>query len=116
MSHQSDHDRHAVVGGVDTHKALHVAAVVDEQDRPLGSATFPTTTRGYKDLLAWMQSFGELSRVGVESTGTYGAGLLRYLQRSGVEVLEVTSPDKTARHKRGKSDEIDAENAAHAAY
>jgi hypothetical protein len=25
--------RHRVVGGVDTHKDLHVAAVVDEQDR-----------------------------------------------------------------------------------
>lgn len=105
-----------VVGGVDTHKALHVAAVVDAHDRLVGSMSFPTTTHGYKALLAWMQSFGEVSRVGVECTGTYGAGLLRYLQRSGVKVLEVTSPDKMVRHKRGKNDTIDAGNAAHAAY
>lgn len=105
-----------VVGGVDTHKVIHVAAVVDEHDRVLGSKTFATTTHGYKSLLTWMRSFGELERVGMECTGTYGAGLLRYLQRCHVETLEVTSPDKTARRKRGKDDVIDAENAAHAAF
>jgi transposase len=42
--------------------------------------------------------------------------LLRYLQKSGVTVLEVTTPDKTDRRKRGKDDVIDAQNAAHAAF
>tara|TARA_R110002111_G_scaffold257152_1_gene325181 strand:+ start:254 stop:1333 length:1080 start_codon:yes stop_codon:yes gene_type:complete len=111
------HKAHSpVVGGVDTHKIIHVAAVVDEHDRVLGSKTFATTTHGYKSLLTWMRSFGELERVGMECTGTYGAGLLRYLQRCDVKTLEVTSPDKTARRKRGKDDVIDAENAAHAAF
>jgi transposase len=105
-----------VVGGVDTHKAMHVAAVVDEHDRVLGSAAFATTPHGYKNLLIWLKSFGEVSRVGIECTGTYGAGLLRYLQRARIEVLEVTSPDKTTRRKRGKDDTIDAESAAHAAF
>lgn len=104
-----------VVGGVDTHKDLHVAAVVDERDSVLGSQCFATTRHGYKQMLAWMRSFGPLRRVGVEATGTYGAGLLRYLQRAGVEVLEVTTPDKGDRRKRGKSDDLDAQNAAHAA-
>lgn len=63
-------------------------------------------------MLNWMQSFGE----GVECTGTYGAGLLRYLQQFDIEILEVTAPDKTDRRKRGKDDTIDAENAAHAAF
>lgn len=67
-------------------------------------------------MLAWMCSFGTVERVGVECTGTYGAGLMRYLQRAGVEILEVTAPDKTDRRKRGKDDTIDAENAAHAAF
>ena len=40
-------------------------------------------------MLAWMRSFGTVRRVGIESTGTYGAGLLRYLQQAGVEALEV---------------------------
>ncbi|HAV8126501.1 TPA: IS110 family transposase, partial [Escherichia coli] len=66
--------------------------------------------------LAWMTSFGALKRIGVECTGTYGSGLLRYLQNAGLEVLEVTAPDRMERRKRGKSDTIDAECAAHAAF
>lgn len=105
-----------VVGGVDTHKDLHVAAVVDERDRVLTSECFATTRHGYEQMLDWMRSFGELTQVGVECTGTYGAGLLRYLEQAHVTVLEVTTPDKTDRRKRGKDDRIDAENAAHAAF
>ena len=67
-------------------------------------------------MLAWMRSFGTLQRIGVEATGTYGAGLLRYMQQAGIEVLEVTTPDKHDRRKRGKNDDLDAQNAAHAAF
>ena len=102
-----------VTGGVDTHKDLHVAAIVDEHDRVLASQCFATTRHGYKQMLAWMRSFGPLRRVGVEATGTYGAGLLRYLQKAGVEVLEVTTPDRQDRRRRGKNDDLDAQNAAH---
>jgi hypothetical protein len=84
-----------IVAGVDTHKDLHVAAVVDDYDRLLASECFASTRQGYKKMLAWMRSFGELDRVGIECTGTYGAGLLRYLQQAGVLVLEVTAPDMT---------------------
>jgi transposase len=105
-----------VVGGVDTHKDLHVAAVVDEHDHVLASQSFATTRQGYRQMLAWMRSFGQLRCIGVEATGTYGAGLLRYMQNAGVEVLEVTTPDKHDRRKRGKNDDLDAQNAAHAAF
>lgn len=105
-----------VIGGVDTHKDLHSATVVDAHDRVLAHEYFPTTRHGYKTMLRWMRSFGPLDRVGIECTGTYGAGLLRYLQKADVEVLEVTTPDKTVRRQRGKDDALDAENAAHAAY
>jgi transposase len=97
-----------VVGGVDTHKDLHVAAVVDEHDRALGTQCFATTRQGYRQMLAWMRSFGQLRCIGVEATGTYGAGLLRSMQNAGVEVLEVTTPDKHDRRKRGKNDDLDA--------
>src|ERR1700729_871730 len=107
-------ERH-IVGGVDTHKDLHVAAVVDEQDRILGTRSFPTTRQGYRQMLAWMLSFGELQRIGIESTGSYGAGLLRFMQQAKVVVLEVTTPDKQDRRRRGKNDDLDAQNAAHAA-
>ena len=116
MERDAENEGRHVVGGVDTHKDLHVAAVVDEQDRVLASRCFPTTRHGYKQMLAWMRSFGLLQRVGVEATGTYGAGLLRYLQRAGVKVLEVTAPDTQDRRRRGKNDDLDAQNAAHAAF
>src|ERR687894_1409161 len=105
-----------VVGGVDTHKDLHVAAVVDEQDRVLGTRCFATTRQGYRQMLAWMRSFGEVQRIGIESTGSYGAGLLRFVQQAGIEVLEVTAPDQHDRRRRGKNDDLDAQNAAHAAF
>ena len=113
---ERDGENRRIVGGVDTHKDLHVAAVVDERDRVLASRCFPTTRHGYKQMLTWMRSFGPLQRIGIEATGTYGAGLLRYLQNAGVEVLEVTAPDPHDRRKRGKNDDLDAQNAAHAAF
>ena len=105
-----------IVGGVDTHKDLHVAAVVNDEDKVLGTHCFATTRQGYRQMLSWMRSFGDLARVGVESTGTYGAGLLRHLQAADVEVLEVTAPDRQDRRRRGKDDDLDAQNAAHAAF
>jgi transposase len=105
-----------IVGGVDTHKDLHVAAVVDEQDQVIGTRSFATTRQGYRQMLAWMLSFGEPQRIGVELTGSYGAGLLRFMQQANVVVLEVTTPDKHDRRRRGKNDDLDAQNAAHAAF
>ena len=104
-----------IVGGVDTHKDLHVAAVVDELDRVLASQCFATTRHGYKQMLAWMRAFGSLQRVGIEATGSYGAELLRYPQKAGVEVLEVTTRTSMI-VASGKNDDLDAQNAAHAAF
>jgi transposase len=113
---QESVEHRVVVGGVDTHKDLHVASVVNERDQVLGTQCFATTRQGYRQMLAWMRSFGQVQRIGIESTGTYGAGLLRFMQQAGIEILEVTAPDKQDRRKRGKSDDLDAQNAAHAAF
>ena len=67
-------------------------------------------------MVTWMRSFGDLRRIGVECTGSYGAGLLRYMQAAGVEVLEVTAPDELDRRRLGKNDDFDAQSAAHAAF
>ncbi len=67
-------------------------------------------------MLAWMRSFGAVQRIGIESTGSYGAGLLRFMQQAGIKVLEATTPDTHDRRKRGKTDDLDAQNAAHAAF
>jgi transposase len=105
----------AVIAGVDTHKDLHVAAVLDTDGMLLGTAPFPTNRAGYRAMLAWMRGFGQVHTVAVEGTGSYGAALLRYLQQAGITVLEVLRPDRADRRRRGKDDTLDAENAARAA-
>ena len=101
-----------VIGGVDTHAATHHAAVIDSAGRLLADAEFPASPTGYAAMLTWMRRHGNLSQVGVEGTGAYGAGLARYLHAQQVEVLEVPRPDRRIRRQRGKSDPIDAEAAA----
>ncbi len=104
-----------VTGGVDTHSEVHVAAFVNSIGKVLGTASFPVTTAGYRELLLWVRSFGLLNRVGVEGTGAYGAGLFRYLHEEGVIVVEVNRLNRQLRRRRGKSDITDAVSAARAA-
>lgn len=105
-----------VTAGVDTHDDVHVAAVLDSATgRQLGTQSFPTTAVGYAALLAWTQGFGAIDRIGVESTGSWGAGLTRHLTATGIEVIEVDRPDRKARRHDGKSDPTDAVAAARAA-
>ena len=103
-----------VVGGVDTHKDRHVAAVLDHIGRLLGVAEFPATRAGYEQLHAWLASHGEISAVGVEGCGSWGAGLARHLGSVDVVVVEVNRPNRQTRRRRGKSDSLDAEAAARA--
>ena len=104
-----------VTGGVDTHGQTHHAAALDPVGRQLGDREFPTTPAGYRAMLSWLQGYGHLERVGVEGTGTYGAGLTRQLRTAGVTVVEVDRPDRKARRAKGKSDPLDAYSAARAA-
>ena len=104
-----------VTGGVGTHAGTHVAAVVDQVGRVLGTESFPAGADGYAGLLAWLRGHGVLARVGVEGTGSYGAGLARFLASQDVPVLEVPRPDRQRRRRRGKSDAVDAVSAAIAA-
>jgi transposase len=105
----------AVVGGVDTHADVHVAAVVNHLGGVLGVESFTTTSNGYRQLVSWLRSHGELVLVGVEGTGSYGVGVSRYLQHEGVTVVEVDRPNRQTRHRKGKSDPVDALAAARAA-
>jgi len=105
-------DQAHVTAGVDAHADTHEAAALDERGRLLGTRTFRTGSEGYRELLAWLEQFGELVVVGVESTGSYAAGLVRFLGAHGVDVVEVNRPHAHTRRRRGKSDPIDAEMAA----
>ncbi|MFC8278453.1 IS110 family transposase [Streptomyces sp. NPDC057271] len=105
-------DEIAVIGGVDTHTDLHQAAVIDSIGRHLATEAFETTPDGYRRLLDWLRSHGEVLALGMEGTGAYGAELARFLTAHGVTVVEVDRPDRKARRTNGKSDPIDAYAAA----
>jgi len=111
---QPPNDTRRVIGGIDTHKDVHVAAVLDELGRLLGTESFPTTASGYRQLLCWLRSHGDVVAVGIEGTGSWGAGVARHLSALGVDVREVMRPNRQHRRRHGKSDEADAIGAARA--
>jgi transposase len=104
----------AVTGGIDTHGEVHVAAALDEVGGLLGTESFAATPKGYSALLSWLTGFGAVGKVGVEGTGSYGAGLARFLTRADIEVIEVDRHNRQNRRRQGKSDPIDAVEAARA--
>lgn len=104
-----------VIAGIDTHADTHHAAVINTTGQHLGDAEFPTTAAGYAALTAFLTAFGTITRVGVEGTGSYGAGISRHLHTAGLEVVEVIRPNRQLRRLRGKSDPIDAYAAARTA-
>lgn len=103
-----------IIGGVDTHLDVHVAAALDPIGGVLGVESFGATPSGYRAMLEWLGAFGTVGKVGVEGTGAYEAGLARFLRRGGIEVVEVDRPDRQARRTKGKSDPVDAVEAARA--
>jgi transposase len=103
-----------VVGGVDTHKFTHHAAAVDLAGRHLGDRQFPADERGHAELADWLEALGPVSAIGVEGTSSYGAALTRSLVNRGHTVTEVNRPNCVARRTDGKSDRLDAEQAARA--
>ena len=105
----------AVTGGVDTHADVHVAAALDSIGGLLGVQEFPATPGGYAGLLEWLGGFGAVCLVGIEGTGSYGAGLSRYISAAGVRVVEVDRSDRQDRRRQGKSDPLDAVRAARTA-
>jgi len=97
-------DTRAITGGVDTHAGMHVAAALDPLGGLPGVREFPATAAGYADLLSWLSGFGTVALVGVEGTGSYGAGLARHLAAAGIRVVEVDRSDRQDRYRQGKSD------------
>lgn len=102
----------SVVGGVDTHRRTHHAAVIDALGRHVGDKEFTADAAGYRELLAWLESHGPLIAIGIEGTGSYGAELARVARANALQVIEVDRPDRKARRRQGKSDPLDAYAAA----
>ena len=80
MSTIADDDRR-VIAGVDTHKDFHVVVVLDEHGRRLDQATFPTTTRGYRDLTRWVNTPGRTYYLRKQAEGQTKKEALRALRR-----------------------------------
>jgi transposase len=100
---------------VDTHADMHVAAALDPIGGLLGIEEFPVSPAGYARLLGWLGGFGTVALVGIEGTGSYGAGLARHVTAAGIRVVEVDRSDRQDRRRQGKSDPLDAVSAARAA-
>ena len=101
-----------VIIGVDTHKDQHVAVALDGRGVRLDEKHVPVATYGYEELERWSRDLGQVHAFGVEGTGSYGAGLARFLTCRGYTVIEVNRPDRSVRYRKGKSDPTDAEMAA----
>jgi transposase len=98
--------------GIDTHKDIHVGAVINGLGRLIATAEFVTTAKGYGELHGWLVENGPVEVVGIEGTGSYGAGIAALLSQHSVAVVEVNRPDRQLRRRHGKTDTIDAEAAA----
>ncbi len=103
-----------VIIGVDTHKEVHAAVAISGAGTHLATTAIPASSKGYGALEAWAKSIGVVQAFGIEGTGSYGAGLSRFLRERGHTVVEVNRPNRRLRYQRGKSDAVDAESAARA--
>ena len=103
-----------LVLGVDTHKDVHVAVLLDRLGCYLATAPFGTSDAANSDLVAWACRYGQVTTAGVEGTGSYGYRLARHLTDQGIKVVEVNRPDRARRRRKGKNDPVDAEAAARA--
>ena len=99
---------------IDTHADTHHLAVINEHGHTLEDVRVEATTRGYAEVLALLATWASVVAVGVEFTGSYGAGVARVLIDAGYEVREVNRPNRFDRRARGKTDVFDAYSAAEA--
>ncbi|WP_104199800.1 transposase [Cryobacterium sp. Y29] len=101
-----------ILAGVDTHKDTHHVAIVDDHGQPIVDREFLAVGSGYRKIIEFVHACGIVDVVGVEGTGSYGAELARVLANAGMRVLEVTRANRAERRLRGKSDPLDAHQAA----
>ena len=111
VSHINSHSVQVIIG-VDTHKDQHVAVAIDGRGVRLDEKYVPAAVCGYEELELWSRSLGQIHAFGIEGTGSYGAGLARFLTDRSHTVVEVNRPDRSVRYRKGKSDPTDAEMAA----
>lgn len=105
--------RAMVAAGIDTHKRFHVMAITDGLGAKVGELSFPASAEGYALAAERLGDPARVLVVGIEGTGSYGAGVCRALRAAGYPVAEVCRPKRAPlRPGRHKSDPEDALRAA----
>ena len=106
-------ENNLVFAGVDTHKDTHTLCLLDYMGRTIGTFKFDANAKGYDALAGKIGDPATCVGIGIEGTGSYGAGLTRRLVELGYCVHEVMVPGRAKRKPgRPKSDPADAEVAA----
>jgi len=103
--------------GVDTHRDEHVLAVLTAAaGAVVAGEALPANARGYRETLRFAGRYAAGRRAwAIEGTGSYGAGLARFLAGRGETVLEVSRTPSAERRLGGKDDTLDAARTARAA-
>ena len=101
-----------VIAGIDTHADTHHVALITEHGKRLGDRKFLAVGSGYREIAEYLTGFGPVAAVGVEGTGSYGAELARVLTGQGFIIREVNRANRAERRLHGKSDPLDAYQAA----
>jgi hypothetical protein len=101
-----------VIVGIDTHADTHHVGVITNTGLHVADKEFPAAGAGYRAIIDFITGCGLVLAAGVEGTGSYGAEVSRVLVREGIHVVEVMRPNRQARRLRGKSDPLDAYQAA----
>ena len=101
-----------IFAGIDTHKETYAISTCDTHGKILCADEFGTDAKSIKDLQNWLVSQGEVVAVGIEGTGCYGKNVTIALQTAGIKIIEVNQGCQKTRRSKGKSDSLDAENAA----
>lgn len=107
-----ENEQFEVIAGIDTHADTHHVALITNFGRRLGDHQFLAVGSGYRQIIDYLTGFGPVAAVGVEGTGSYGAELARVLAGEGFTVREVSRPNRADRRLHGKSDPLDAYQAA----
>ena len=101
-----------VIAGVDTHADTHHVALITEYGKHLADQKFLAVGSGYREIAEYITQYGPVTAVGIEGTGSYGAELARLLAKDGFDIKEVNRPNRAHRRLHGKSDPLDAYQAA----
>lgn len=105
-----------LVIGVDSHADCHALALVEgASGAVLAQAALGADRRGYRQALRLARAHAGERLWAIEGTGSYGAGLARFLEREGERVVEVERPRRGHDRGRAKTDALDALRAARAA-